>query len=73
MRKTFVYHKPTESTQSKITEVRKAFDVLADVIDAAIPTWSREKSVALTKLEEAIMWAIKALVCNDPESVVVTY
>ena len=29
---------------------------------------SREQSVALTELETTAMWAIKAVVCNDPES-----
>jgi hypothetical protein len=29
---------------------------------------SRERSIALTELEGSAMWAIKSVVCNDPES-----
>jgi hypothetical protein len=67
MKKTYAYHKPSESGIDKIAQLRKAFSDLDDLITALAPN-SREKSVALTNLETTAMWAIKAVVCNDPES-----
>lgn len=67
MKKTYAYHKPSNDGLDKIRELREAFSALHDKIDALAPT-SREKSVALTNLETTAMWAIKAVVCNDPAS-----
>ena len=67
MKKTYAYHKPSASGISKIAALREAFSQLHDLIEATAPS-SREKSVALTNLETTAMWAIKAVVCNDPES-----
>jgi hypothetical protein len=69
VKKTYAYHKPSADGLVKIAELRKAFSDLHDKIEATAPN-SREKSVALTNLETTAMWAIKAVVCNDPESVV---
>lgn len=68
MNKTYAYHKPSEAGLAKIAQIRVGFSLLHDSIQEWAPN-SREKSVAFTKLEEAAMWAIKAVVCNDPESV----
>jgi len=65
--KTYAYHKPGEKSLEKITELRRAFSDLHSLVNDMAPN-SREKSVAFTKLEEAAMWAIKSVVCNDPES-----
>ena len=67
MRKTYAYHKPSSDGVAKIAALRNAFSQLHDLIGALAPD-SREKSVALTNLETTAMWAIKAVVCNDPES-----
>jgi len=67
--KTYAYHKPGAEGLEKIAKLRKAFSDLHDLIEETAPA-SREKSVALTNLETTAMWAIKAVVCNDPESVV---
>jgi len=67
VRKTYAYHRPSEEGIGKIAEVRKAFSDLHDKIELLAPN-SREKSVALTNLETTAMWAIKAIVCNDPKS-----
>lgn len=67
IKKTYAYHKPSQEGLNKIAELRKAFSTLHDLIVATAPT-SRELSVALTNLETTAMWAIKAVVCNDPES-----
>ena len=69
MKKTYAYHKPGADGLAKISTLRTAFSELHDLIEATAPN-SREKSVALTNLETTAMWAIKAVVCNDPQSVV---
>ena len=67
MKKTYAYHKPSEGGTLKIQELREKFSKLHEELEAVAPK-SRELSVALTKLEESAMWAIKAVVCNDTES-----
>lgn len=67
MKKTFAYHKPGAFGLEKITKLREAFSRLHDEIESLAPS-SRERAVALTNLETTAMWAIKAVVCNDPES-----
>lgn len=67
MRKTYAYHKPSEAGLETIRALREAFSALHDKVETLAPH-TRERSVALTELETAAMWAIKAVVCNDPES-----
>jgi hypothetical protein len=67
MEKAYAHHKPSAAGLAKIAELRKAFSTLHEQIRALTPV-SREQSVALTNLEQAAMWAIKAVVHNDPES-----
>jgi hypothetical protein len=71
MKKTYAYHKPSPAGLEKISRLRQAFSDLHDLIEREAPN-SRERSVALTNLETTAMWAIKAVVCNDPESEVAT-
>lgn len=67
MKKTYAYHKPSDTGIAKIRKIREAFSQLHDLIEAECPN-SREKSVALTQLETTAMWTIKSVVCNDPQS-----
>lgn len=67
MLKTFAYHKPSEAGLEKIQKLREAYSVIYEVISESAPN-SREKSLALTELENSAMWAIKAVVFNDPGS-----
>lgn len=71
IRKTYAYHKPSPEGVDKITHLRQAFSRVHDIVLELAPE-SRERSVALTNLETTAMWAIKAVVCNDPESEVQT-
>lgn len=71
MKKTFAYHKPGAAGLAKIAELRELFSAVSDKLESLCPN-SREKSVAMTNLETTAMWAIKAVVCNDPESEVQT-
>ncbi len=67
MKKTYAYHKPSATSLERITKLREVFSRLHNAIEELSPK-SREQSVALTNLETTAMWAIKAVVCNDPES-----
>lgn len=65
--KPFAYHKPSDDGLARITELREGFSALSAAIERVCPP-SRHRSVALTELETAAMWAIKAVVFNDPQS-----
>ena len=56
----FEYQKPTDEQVKKITEIREAMKVLYELL-LTLPE-SRERSVAITKLEEASMWANKGII-----------
>ncbi len=71
MKKAFAYHQPSPGGIESIQKIREAYSNLLDVIEAECPV-SRERSVAITELETSAMWATKAIVMNDDESVVST-
>ncbi|MEV3086444.1 hypothetical protein ABND36_18210, partial [Paenibacillus larvae] len=52
----FKYHAPKEGQPEKYTAIREKAKELAYLIDELCPN-SREKSLALTNLEQAVMWA----------------
>lgn len=52
----FTYHPPTETQANVYEELRANARRFANWINALVPE-SREKSLALTKLEECSMWA----------------
>lgn len=56
----FKYHKPTDEKTHYYTEIRNNAKRFAYLIDERCPN-SREKSLALTKLEECVMWANAAI------------
>lgn len=60
----FKYHTPKEGQAEKYTEIREKAKELAYVIDELCPN-SREKSVAMTQLEDAVMWANASIARNE--------
>lgn len=68
--KPFAYHKPSDDGLQKITRIRQAYSDVKRILETEAPP-SRQLSVALTELETSAMWAIKAVVFNDPKSEVV--
>lgn len=58
----FEYQKPTEEHVEKITQVREGCKTLHQIL-LSLP-YSRERVVAITKLEEVSMWANKGIVFN---------
>ena len=51
----FTYHSPTTEQQYIYQAIRNAGLSLASIIEDLCPD-SREKSLALTKVDEAVMW-----------------
>ena len=56
----FEYQPPTPEMVGQITEVRECCKVLYEAL-CKLPN-SRERSLAITKLEEVSMWANKSIV-----------
>lgn len=52
----FEYHAPDEAKAKQHQEVRMQCQRLAHLIQALVPE-GREQSLAITKVEEAMMWA----------------
>jgi hypothetical protein len=65
--KPYAYHKPSADGLSKINRLREHFSEGERLIKEICPQ-SRHQSVALTNNEQTAMWAIKAVVFNDPNS-----
>jgi len=59
----FTYHSPKDGQQEKYQELRDRAKVLAYLIENTVPD-SREKSLAITKLEESVMWANAGIARN---------
>jgi hypothetical protein len=60
----FVYHPPKDGQVEKYAELRDQARRLALRFVSHCPA-SRERSLAITKLEEAIMWANAAIARNE--------
>lgn len=61
----FTYHPPRDHEQAdKYVAIRQNGLILATIINESAPE-SREKSLAITKIEEAVMWANAAIARND--------
>lgn len=59
----FSYHVPTQDEIAKFVEIRKHALNVSALINSLCPE-SREKSLAITKLEEAVFWANAAIARN---------
>ena len=68
--KPYAYHKPSVDGLEKINRLRAHFSAGERLIQAVCPS-SRHQSIALTNNEMTAMWAIKAVVFNDPASEVI--
>lgn len=52
----FIYHEANPVKTQKMENIRKNFTALAELLDAMCPD-GREKSLAITQLEQAQFWA----------------
>lgn len=64
LKNNFTYHAPKEGQPQRYEAIREKGLELALLVDKLTPT-SREKSLAMTKLEEAVMWANAAIARNE--------
>lgn len=62
----FTYHKSTDEQDSLYQSIRAKGRELAELIEDKCPR-SREKSLAMTKLEECVMWANASVARNISE------
>lgn len=60
----FTYHRPNKDQIPKYEEIRAAAKLFASVVVCCCPE-SREKSLAITKIEEAVFWANAAIARNE--------
>lgn len=60
----FTYHAPKGNQVERYQEIRDAARLFAELINIYCPD-SREKSLALTHLEEAVFWANAAIARNE--------
>ena len=60
----FTYHTPKEDQPARYVELREGGRALSLMILERCPV-SREQSLALTKIEEAIMWANASIARNE--------
>ncbi len=63
---TFTYHKPFGDQPQKYEVIRSQAKVLAGILNDLCPE-SREKSLAFTSLQQAIMWANASIAINEKE------
>lgn len=60
----YTYHAPRPDQTSRYTEIRLNAKKLAELFEMYCPE-SRELSLAMTKLEEAVMWANASIARNE--------
>lgn len=62
--KRFTYHKPKDGQPERYEQIRASALAFAELVDGFAPD-SREKSLAITALEESVMWANAAIARNE--------
>jgi len=60
----FTYHKPITNQPERYESLRNTAKEFAKLIEISCPE-SREKSIAFTKLQEAVMFANAAIAINE--------
>ena len=60
----FTYHAPTPEKKDKFPILRSAARELAYIINDIVPD-GREKSLAITKLQETVMWANTGIALSE--------
>lgn len=66
LEKVYTYHPPKEGQQERYVAIRDAAKAFASIILRDTPQ-SREQSLALTNLEQSVMWANAAIARNENE------
>lgn len=64
LRKRFTHHPPKEDQPKRYKAIRQQTRDIAELIEDMCPD-SREKSLAMIKLEEAVFWANASIARNE--------
>lgn len=64
LEKRFTYHAPKDGQPARYEHLRETAKAFAYLIEAKCPD-SRERALALTKLEEVVFWANAAIARNE--------
>jgi hypothetical protein len=64
LKKRFTHHAPKENQPQKYENIRSNALAFAELLNQMCPD-SREKSLAITALEEAVMWANASIARNE--------
>jgi hypothetical protein len=62
----FTYHKPSGNQPERYVKIREEAKKLAHLINDLCPT-SREKSIAITNIQQAVQWANASIAINENE------
>lgn len=62
----FSYHRPFGTQPTRYSQIREKAKELAQLVQDSTPT-SREQSLALTAVQQAVMWANAAIAINEIE------
>lgn len=65
LRNRFTYHPPKDTQPARYEQIRSKAHELAVLINELVPTESREKSLSITNLEQAVFWANAAIARNE--------
>lgn len=60
----FTYHAPKDDQVERYKAIRAKAKEFAELIDSLCPP-SRERSLAMTKMEESVMWANASIARNE--------
>jgi hypothetical protein len=63
----FTYHKPFGDQPTRYENLRSVAKELATLVEKSCPN-SREKSLAITNLQQSIMWANASIAINEKEN-----
>lgn len=63
----FTYHKPFGDQPSRYETIRESARAMANIINLSCPE-SREKSLAITNLQQCVMWANASIAINEKEN-----
>lgn len=64
LKRNFTYHPPTGTQQARYESIRNSAATFAHLLLVSCPE-SRERSLALTKLEESVHWANASISRNE--------
>ena len=62
----FTYHVPFGTQGERYLDIRNAAKIFANLINVACPE-SREKSLAITAVQQSVMWANASIAINEED------